>query len=879
MNIGPTLAHYRISEKLGAGGMGEVYLAYDTRLSRNVALKVLLHDVTADPERRARFEREARAIAALNHPNIVTVHSIEQADGVHFITMELVAGKPLSTILPPAGLAVKQFFRLALQLTDAIGAAHEQGVTHRDLKPENVMVAENSRVKVLDFGLAKLKPASVDSTSETVVEPDPLKTTHGQVLGTAAYMSPEQIEGTELDHRSDIFSLGIILHEMITGHRPFRGNSNVSTMSSILRDEPPLVTKVNPALPGRLARLIQRCLEKEPARRYQSAVDLRNDLAELQQDFDSGVSISGPGAKPTNRRMMYATAGLAILAVAAGLYALLRNRREAGVPLESMGDVAFSQLTHAAGQEIFPSLSPDGRFIAYASAALGNFDIFSHRVGGENPVNLTSDSTVDDTQPAFAPDGERIAFRSEREGGGIFVLGATGESVRRATTTGYHPAWSPNGQQLLYVTQNVTDPAVRFTSSEMWVATLATGERRLVTKDDAAQPSWSPHGHRIAYWGRAGGQGAGDIWTIPAAGGEAVPVTTEPSIDWNPVWAPDGRYLYFSSDRGGTMNLWRVAIDEVSGRTAGRPQAVTTGGGASNRHPTISKDGTRLAYVSLIESMNVQRTAFDPTTGRVRGSPDWVTRGSRGVAQPEPSPDGRRLAFNSSGKQEDIFVSQADGAGLQQLTDDSFKDRSAKWSPDGQRIAFYSDRTGTYEIWTINRDGSNLQQLTRSPGAHYPVWSPDGLRMAFSTHSPNGAFIFDTDKPWDRQMPVPLPAIADKSQTFEIWSWSPDGRRLAGQKHLADLSHAGLGIHEIGSQQIQWLTDFGEWPVWLRDSHRLLLSAHGKLFLIDSRTGKYHEVLSLPQQSLGSVGLAPDNHTIYFTLMATEADVWMITMR
>nr|MBA2260769.1 PD40 domain-containing protein [Acidobacteriota bacterium] len=269
----------------------------------------------------------------------------------------------------------------------------------------------------------------------------------------------------------------------------------------------------------------------------------------------------------------------------------------------------------------------------------------------------------------------------------------------------------------------------------------------------------------------------------------------------------------------------------------------------------------------------------DPTTGKPAGEARWITRGSRPVAQPDPSPDAAHLAFNSTGKQEDIFVSRADGSGIRQLTDDAHKDRAARWSPDGRQIAFYSDRTGQYEIWTIKPDASELRQLTHSPGAHYPVWSPDGQRMAYSSHAPNAAYIFETAKPWDQQKAILLPALPNPSETFEIWSWSPDGSRLAGQKHLTDLSHAGIAVHEIGTDRIDWLTDFGEWPLWLNDNRRLLFSHHGKLHIVDRVTKKVQDVFSVPQPNLGSVGLSRDEKTIYYTYRAAESDVWMITVK
>jgi len=880
MLIGSTLKHYQIIQSLGRGGMGEVYLARDLTLGRQVALKILRPEVAGDADRRARFEREARAVAALNHPNIVTLHSIESVDDVHFITMEWVQGQTLSALIPPSGLPLDRFFELSLPLVEAVGAAHEQGITHRDLKPENVMVSDTGRVKVLDFGLAKLRGSAVDENAETTMGSSPGQTSVGQIVGTFAYMSPEQVEGRVLDHRSDIFSLGIMLHEMLTGRRPFVGDTNASTMAAILKDVPRPVTELNPAVPSRLATTIQRCLEKDPALRYQSAADLASELAVVRRDLASGVTSRTAPPAQTPSRWAFAAIAIALIAAAAVVAAVWLKRDKPTAVENPAREMEFTQLTHGEGAELFPTLSADGRTLAYVSGGAGSLDIYSLRVGGENPVNLTADSLVDDTQPAFAPDGEHLAFRSEREGGGIFVMGATGESVRRLTDFGYHPAWSPDGTRLVICTQNVGDPTFRFTASQLWSIDLTSGERKLLTNADAAQPSWSPNGHSIAYWGRGeGGGGAGDIWTIPAAGGTPVRVTSEPSIDWNPVWAPDGRSLYFSTNRGGTTNLWRVPIDEQSGQAGGKAGPVTTGGGASVHHASVSRDGSRIAYTSLAETMNVQRIAFDPTTGKPAGEARWITRGSRPVAQPDPSPDAAHLAFNSTGKQEDIFVSRADGSGIRQLTDDAHKDRAARWSPDGRQIAFYSDRTGQYEIWTIKPDASELRQLTHSPGAHYPVWSPDGQRMAYSSHAPNAAYIFETAKPWDQQKAILLPALPNPSETFEIWSWSPDGSRLAGQKHLTDLSHAGIAVHEIGTDRIDWLTDFGEWPLWLNDNRRLLFSHHGKLHIVDRVTKKVQEVFSVPQPNLGSVGLSRDEKTIYYTYRAAESDVWMITVK
>lgn len=287
--IGNTLGHYEILERIGSGGMGEVYKARDTKLGRDVAVKILPPDVAADPERRKRFEREARSIAALNHPNIVTIFSVEEADGHHFLTMELVDGQPLANIIHADGLPLERFFKVAIPLAEAINSAHAAGITHRDLKPANVMIDSQGRVKVLDFGLAKLLGSDDVASPEARTVADDADTQEGRVLGTVPYMSPEQAEAKPVDHRSDIFSMGIVLYEMITGERPFQGDSSLSIMSSILRDTPSAVTSIRRDLPVQLGRIVQHCLEKDPQRRFQSALDVANELRSLRTEVSSAT--------------------------------------------------------------------------------------------------------------------------------------------------------------------------------------------------------------------------------------------------------------------------------------------------------------------------------------------------------------------------------------------------------------------------------------------------------------------------------------------------------------------------------------------------------------------------------------------------------------
>ena len=289
--IGASLAHYKILERIGAGGMGEVFAADDRRLHRKVALKLLPRELASDPSRRERFEREAKAVAALNHPNIVTIYSIDEAEGVQFLTMELVLGKNLDHFIPAGGMPLDRFFDLAVPIADALSAAHARGIAHRDLKPGNIMVTGDGRVKVLDFGLAKLLQEAPEAESSE--SPTESGTAEGELRGTVPYMSPEQAQGRSVDHRSDIFSLGVILHELATGERPFQGECSAEILSSILRDAARPVTGLRPDLPRHLARIVRRCLEKDPGRRYQVTQDLRNDLEDLRKEIVS----ESPGSR------------------------------------------------------------------------------------------------------------------------------------------------------------------------------------------------------------------------------------------------------------------------------------------------------------------------------------------------------------------------------------------------------------------------------------------------------------------------------------------------------------------------------------------------------------------------------------------------------
>ncbi|MFI5179823.1 MAG: protein kinase [Thermoanaerobaculia bacterium] len=875
--IGTTLLHYRIVGSLGRGGMGEVYEAEDSRLGRHVALKVLPPDFASDPDRLERFRREARAVAALNHPNVVTIHSVEEADGIHFLTMELVKGDTLAALIPAEGLPLPRLRAISVELVDAVAAAHQRGIVHRDLKPANVMVTAEGRVKVLDFGLAKLRHPGDDSPLTSLAVTASLTGMTG-IAGTAAYMSPEQAEGRPVDHRSDIFSLGVVLYEMATGRRPFRGETAVSVISAILKDTPPSISEVNPRLPAELDRILRHCLSKDPARRYQNTLDLRNDLEELGEPSGmDGPSRSVPSfADPRGltRRIILSAV---LVAAAAGLLLLAFRWREAGRNRKAPPAATFLQVTGLSGVEQYPSLSPDGKWVVYSSNVGGQKDIYLQGVGGQTPINLTRDSPADDDEPAFSPDGERIAFRSEREGGGLFVMGRTGEGVRRVTHTGFNPAWSPDGKEIVFATENVQLMPMNWEGeSGLGVVHLETGQLRRLEVKDAVQPTWSPGGRWIACVGRLASLRQMGLWTVAAAGGEPIPVTRGTATDWSPFWSRDG-FLYFASDRGGSMNLWRVRVDEESGRPEGEPEAITTPA-AFLAHPSVSADGKRIAYSSALMTMNIQRLALDPATGKALGEAVPVTTGSRQWSSPDPSPDGSQVVFYSRVQPEgDLYVVGSDGTGLRQLTSAGL-DRVPRWSPDGKWVLCFSKRSDRLQLWKIRPDGSELSQMTNVDDASVAAWAPDGSRVAFSTVNRGGVtnLIFDPARPWADQTPRTLPQPAPSLLPFMVNDWSPDGRFLAGQ---ISYSAKGIGTHDLDLGAYERLTDYGEWPVFLPDSRRILFVTRGKEFLlIDRRSKEVRKVYSTVRDVLGPPRLTRDGRAAYFSRRVTEADVWLATL-
>ena len=882
--VGTTLGHYEILEPLGKGGMGEVYRARDTKLDRDVAIKVLSEEFATDPERLARFEREAKSVAALDHPNIVTVYSVEEVDGLHFITMQLVEGTTLSEAIPRSGLTVEKYFATAVSLADALAAAHGRGITHRDLKPSNVMVAPDGAVKVLDFGLAKLADNAGDGadgvsadvgTAFDTADPDEPLTEEGKILGTVAYMSPEQAEGKVVDHRSDIFSLGIILYEMAAGERPFTGDSKLSVMSSIVKDTPTSITELNAQLPRHLGRIVKHALEKDVGRRFQSALDLKNELEELAAEVKSGeaLPVSALGTSGTRRfGIAHAVAAAAIIGSAVLIYAVWDP---ASGPTEEEAAWRSVRLTNLPGMEQGGNISPDGDEFVYSGDASGNLDIYLQKVDGANPINLTPDSPARDIQPAFSPDG-RIAFYSAREPAGIYIMGPTGENQRFLAPDGFEPKWSPDGSEITYSSFGVGNPRSVGADPTISIVDVASGQTRALTI--GYQPAWSPNGRRIAFFEIEDGS-VRDLWTVDVDTGERVAVTADSAVDWSPAWSPDGRYLYFASDRGGAENIWRIRIDEETGGTLGRPEAVTAGGSERQGHLSISGDGNRLVYTSTSIRTNLLKIGFDPDAETVVGSPESITRGSRSIASFDVSPDGSHAVFSETLPQEDLFTIGTDGTAEYRMTNDPFRERRPRWAPVGNRIAVYAAREGSYNLWTFDPDGRSPMRHTAVAGVWDATWSPDGRQLlvyipTLEGNPPTGNYLVDASLPHDEQTLTALAGSEEPAPQGRATDWSSDGRVLGFRS-----PQGGVWMYTFETEGYEQVTSTGGYPRWLADNNRLLYANAGAIWLANVATGEVKEIFNMsPDVVVEPKTLASEgNRTIYFRRREQDADVYLLT--
>ena len=721
---GRTISHYRVIEKIGQGGMGEVFLAEDTSLHRKVALKFLPPEMQEDPVAHRRLLREAQSAAALDHPNICHINEVVEFEGRVFIVMEFVDGLTLQDRLARGPLPLKEAIRIAGEIAEALEEAHEKQIIHRDLKPANIMLTRKGHTKVMDFGLAKqlIPPGGIESQEKSITA----LTRTGMTLGTLAYMSPEQLRGESVDARSDIFSFGIVLYEMLAGVHPFKKETGMDTASAILKDAPKPLADPHRDVPVLLQHIVKKMLAKDPRNRYPSIHDLQTDLMELLENADPTAKVQRRWLKP-----MYWIAAIALVAVGAGSWTLFRLfLHEAALP-----PARIIPITTFPGYENRPQLSPDGNRIVFQwnGEEQDNWDIYVKELEGHGFNRLTTDPALD-CCPAWSPDGRQIAFlRASGDQKILYLASPLGGGEKKVTDLGSEVrfvsgldggrlSWSPDGKGIAFrYRQSPEKPP------GIWLLSPETLQKRQMTHPDAGilgdfSPAFSPDGRYLAFI-RGFETTHPAIYTIRLTGGEPKLVTAfkgPRALCWN----ADSREIIFTGGGGTETALWRVSMD------GGEAQRIPTRGDLVSQ-PTVS--GNRLAYANGAGNSDIWKLDIGRGTMKPPSKPlfSW----SSSELDQRISPDGQRIAFasNSSGTRE-IWVCDADGKNPTKLTNMDVGG-SPDWSPDGKWIAFDCAKFGNLDIYVVSAEGGPASRITTDDSEEaVPRWSRDGSWIYFGSN-------------------------------------------------------------------------------------------------------------------------------------------------
>ena len=830
MAPGTHLGRYEIISPLGAGGMGEVYRARDPRLHREVAIKVLPEDFARDPERVSRFEREARAAGALSHPNIVAVYDTGEDDGRHWIASELVAGESLQRLIGRGPLAPDKAVEIGGQIADGLSAAHGAGIVHRDLKPANIMIARDGRVKILDFGLAKQRHSSTDSTTLDL-------TGQGAVMGTAGYMSPEQVRGEEVDQRSDLFSFGVVLYELLCGKRAFTGSSSVELMHAILKNDPP---ELPATVPPALGQIVHRCLEKDAGRRFQTAVEivlaLRNSLASTPPKVKS----KGHAGLKWASAAIIAAAGLAIVWLS-----------RPSPPPRVTGIV---QITHGNRLGFFPPFLYDGSRV-YFPATDSSVPAYQVSVKGGDAVPLKVQTKDAQFLLDISPDRtEFLVCRPANPGCELWtepMLGGSSRRLGNLVVDDASVAWSPDGQKLAYV----RDKALYLANSD------GTEVRRLAAMDgQPLHPHWSPDGRKIRFGVVIDDSKPFRIWEVRADGSGLR--TVYPSWSAFPGnWTADGKYFVFAADG----QIWVVREKTGMFQRAGEPTPLSTGQLLPN-FPILSADGKRIFFAGNTESRN-EFLRYDLKSGRFALELPGVSG-----TELEYSRDGKWVTYVSP-QDGSLFRSAADGSDRLQLTSSPLGAGMPHWSPDGKLIAFHASRGGpqSLRIYVVPFDGGVPRQVTNgeSGADGDPSWSPDGTLLAFAASLGDPAFsdvtgVVKRTESVIHVVDLKTGRLSTLPGSRNMWAprWSPDGRFIAGQSGSANR----LMLYDLRTRTQTELYNRGiGCPTWSRDGQYLYFSSAGGWWRVRMRDRKVELVNDLKNISLADWGwfaIAPNDSLI-----------------